>query len=101
MLTLTFDQRMPSEVPPKLHVYVARAAPAATGEIGTIAGAWPNTTLTGPGKVRRLVDWISADFGQLRLLYNSVSGALIAEVRRGTGVREGHRQFPLADDRAA
>ena len=101
MLTVTFDQRMPSEVPPKLHVYTAKAPPAATAEFDAVARAWPGATLTRPGKVRRLVEWTSADFGQLRLLYNNISGALTAEVRRGAGVREGHRHFPLTDDRAA
>jgi hypothetical protein len=99
MLTLAFDQRLPTQVPRTLPVYAVAAPIGPLRDIEAIAHSWPDLTLA-RAKVRRIGDWIAADYGHLRLIYQQASGAVDANVRAvGAGVREGHIQFPIKDDR--
>jgi len=97
MLTLTFDQRLPTQLPTTLPVYAVAPLPSPTRDIEAIARSWPDLTLA-QAKVRRLDNWIAADYGQLRLIYQQVSGAVQATVR-ATRVWEGNVRFPIEDDR--
>jgi hypothetical protein len=68
-------------------------------DMDAIANSWPNLSLE-RAKVRRISDSISADYGQLRLLYHQASGAVQASVR-AVGARVGARPgpFPISDDK--
>jgi hypothetical protein len=99
MMTLTFAEQLPTQLPKTLPVYAAAAPIGPARDIETIARSWPGLTLAHP-KVRRIADWISADYGQLGLIYQQASGAVQASVRTAdAGVSEGNTQFPIKDER--
>jgi hypothetical protein len=101
MLTLTFDQRLPTQLPRMLPVYAVAVPIGPMRDIEAIARSWPGLTLA-RAKVRRIGHWIGADYGQLCLIYEQESGAVQASVRAtGAGVREGYIQFPIKDEKVA
>lgn len=95
MLTLTFDQRLPTQLPTTLPVYAVAAPISPMRDIEAITRAWPDLNLA-RAKVRRIGDWVSADYGQLRLIYQQVSGAVQARVTTA-GARIATTRFPLED----
>ncbi|MBP0633342.1 hypothetical protein [Cupriavidus sp. AcVe19-1a] len=97
MLTLTFDQRLPTQLPRTLPVYAVAAPISPMRDIEAIAHSWPDLTLA-RAKVRRIGEWVSADYGQLRLIYQQVSGAVQARVTTA-GTRVANTRFPLDDAR--
>jgi len=97
MLTLTFDQQLPTQLPKVLPIYAVAPSAFPMLDMGGIASSWPGLSLA-RAKTNRVGDWISADYGQLRLLYQQASGAVQASVL-AMGVREsGGTRFPIADD---
>ena len=100
MLTLTFDQQLPTLLPNTLPVYAVAAPTVPARDIKAIVRSWPGLTLERARRVHRIGNWISADYGELRLIYQRLSGAVQANVRTaGMRVREGNTRFPIEDDK--
>jgi hypothetical protein len=97
MLTLTFDQRLPTQLPRTLPVYAVAAPIDPMRDIEAIARSWPGLTLA-RAKVRRIGDWVSADYGQLHLIYQQASGAVQASVP-AADARVANTRFPIEDAR--
>lgn len=101
MLTLTFDQLLSTSIPKRLPVYAVSPVDSPAREIETIARAWPGFAPMQSKSTRQVNDWIYCDYGQLRLFYQRLSGALEASVRpTGTRTRTGSVKFPIDDDSA-
>jgi hypothetical protein len=99
LLTLTFDQQLPARVPTTLPVYTVAPLAFPTRDMEGIARAWPGLSLARP-KSKGVGDWAAADYGQLRLFYERLSGAVQASARKaGAPAIAGRTRFPIADDR--
>jgi hypothetical protein len=100
MLTLTFAEELPLQIPTILPIYEVARLAFPTQDMDGIASSWPGVTLS-RAKTRSLGNWISADYGQLRLLYDRSSGAVQASVPAAESrANQGSAQFPISDDSA-
>jgi hypothetical protein len=98
MLTLTFDQQLPTQLPKVLPIYAVAPSVFPMLDMDGIASSWPGLSLA-RAKTSRLGDWISADYSQLRLLYQQASGAVQASVpAAGPRLSEATTRFPITDD---
>lgn len=101
MLRIDFEEQPPAEVPTSLPIYATAPLMSPTRDMEAIACAWPGLSLE-RGTTRRSGPWMSADYGELRLLYQGFSGAVQVSVRsKGGREAQGSTDFPIADDQAA
>jgi hypothetical protein len=96
--TVTFDQQLPAQIPRILPIYAVAPPAFPLVEMETIAHSWPDVSLE-RARTRSVGDWVSADYGQLRLLYQQVSGAVQASVRAAGARVSGGTRSPIPDDK--